>query len=189
MAKQAERRAQTRAELLRRARKLFLKHGYEATTTQMILEASGLSKGAMYYHFASKTEIMAALYEATSSDAIAAAMAQVSDGAGHLDRLKQAALAWLAEVRKPETARILFDLGPKALGWRKAKEIEDENSLRALTASLQAAKDAGEADIASPEITARMLNALLAEAALLDLESAGSRQTVTETLEKFLDGL
>lgn len=189
MAKQSERRAQTRAALLGQACELFLENGYSATTTQMIIDATGLSKGALYYHFRSKAEIMEALYEQTSRQSIATAVASVTEAASNIERLKQAAFAWLKHVREPEVARILFDLGPKALGWQRAKEIEDQNSLKALTAGLEAAAKVGEIEITSAPVTARMLNSLLAEAALLDLEDTGSRSAVAETLNQFFGGV
>ncbi len=38
--------------------KLFLEQGYEATTIQDIVDALGMSKGAIYHHFRSKEEIV-----------------------------------------------------------------------------------------------------------------------------------
>lgn len=189
MAKQADRREKTRATLLREARRLFLAHGYEATTTQMILDAAGLSKGALYHHFKSKDEIMEALYRQASEAAIKRAQTGSERGA-YLDRLRKSALAWLREIKKPSTAKILLELGPQALGWRKAKAIEDENSLRVLTHALESACKANETHIGSPAAAARLLNALLAEAALLSLHNKGAQQDDIELMiVKFVDGL
>lgn len=38
--------------------KLFLEKGYDHTTLSDIIQVSGLSKGAIYHHFASKAEIL-----------------------------------------------------------------------------------------------------------------------------------
>jgi AcrR family transcriptional regulator len=61
--RQAERRAQTRARLLKAAGKVFARHGYERATLDAIAEEAGLSKGAVYYNFASKEELFLALLE------------------------------------------------------------------------------------------------------------------------------
>ena len=43
-----------RLELLNEAERLFCQHGYDKTSVQDILGATGLSKGGFYHHFASK---------------------------------------------------------------------------------------------------------------------------------------
>lgn len=45
------------------AAKLFLEKGFEKTSMQDIVEAAGISKGAIYHHFASKEEIIQAVME------------------------------------------------------------------------------------------------------------------------------
>lgn len=47
--------------LLDAAEKLFCQQGYEKTSVQDILDATNLSKGGFYHHFASKDEVMTAL--------------------------------------------------------------------------------------------------------------------------------
>jgi AcrR family transcriptional regulator len=50
-----------RNEILAVALRLFVRHGYDATTVNAIIDAVGLSKGAFYHHFESKEEVMQAL--------------------------------------------------------------------------------------------------------------------------------
>jgi AcrR family transcriptional regulator len=45
-------------QLLKSAQKLFLRKGYRETTTEEIAERAGLTKGALYFHFASKEDIL-----------------------------------------------------------------------------------------------------------------------------------
>jgi AcrR family transcriptional regulator len=59
--KQAERRAATRAKLLKAAGAIFARHGYHAATLDQIAERAGVSKGALYYNFASKEDLFLAL--------------------------------------------------------------------------------------------------------------------------------
>ncbi len=63
-----------RKEIVEAARKLFLSKGYEATSTVDIMNAVGIAKGTLYYHFTSKEEILDALLcEMTDNMANAAA--------------------------------------------------------------------------------------------------------------------
>ena len=57
-AAQAER---TRQQILETAERLFAEHGYDATSLQMIADAMGLTKAAVYYHFPAKVDIKHAL--------------------------------------------------------------------------------------------------------------------------------
>lgn len=47
--------------LLDTARRLFLEHGYAGTSLQMIADELGVSKAALYYHFKTKDDLVAAL--------------------------------------------------------------------------------------------------------------------------------
>jgi AcrR family transcriptional regulator len=70
--------AETRREqLLRSARKLFLRKGYRMTTTEEIARNAGLTKGALYFHFKNKEDILFELVKSIASQydrAIEAAM-------------------------------------------------------------------------------------------------------------------
>lgn len=53
----------TQLKILVAAAHLFRKHGYEATTLRGIAAECGLKAGSIYYHFASKDEILAKVLE------------------------------------------------------------------------------------------------------------------------------
>src|SRR5438067_1482838 len=62
--RQAEKRALTRRNVLRAAQDLFGRSGYHQATLRDIAEEAGVSKGAVYYNFASKEELFLALLDA-----------------------------------------------------------------------------------------------------------------------------
>lgn len=53
----------TRTRLLSTALRLFTEHGVEGTSLQMIADALGVTKAAVYYHFKTKAEITEAVAE------------------------------------------------------------------------------------------------------------------------------
>lgn len=53
----------TRTRLLATALKLFTEHGVQGTSLQMIADALGVTKAAVYYHFKTKDEIAEAVAE------------------------------------------------------------------------------------------------------------------------------
>ena len=42
---------------------LFARHGYAQTSVQQIVDAAGVTKGAMYHHFRSKDDLLFGIYE------------------------------------------------------------------------------------------------------------------------------
>lgn len=58
-----EQRARTRAELLAAAATVFARNGYHATSVDMVAEAAGYTKGAVYSNFASKEDLFLALID------------------------------------------------------------------------------------------------------------------------------
>jgi len=60
----AESKEQTRQRLLAQAQRLFRERGYAATSLEQIADAAGVTKGAIYGHFASKEDLMLSALEA-----------------------------------------------------------------------------------------------------------------------------
>jgi TetR/AcrR family transcriptional repressor of nem operon len=53
----------TKERILDRAQELILDRGYGGMSLDMVIEKAGVTKGAFYYHFASKAELAQALVE------------------------------------------------------------------------------------------------------------------------------
>lgn len=69
--KQAERSATTRQLVLDAAIKSIVEHGYGATTTSMVAEEAGISRGAMLHQFPSKADLMTFVVEAVFEEGVA----------------------------------------------------------------------------------------------------------------------
>jgi AcrR family transcriptional regulator len=86
----AERREQTRQELLTAAEACFVTRGFHATSVDQVAERAGYTKGAVYSNFASKEDLFFAVYQRR----VEHALTEVAPG------LRQAgpehALDWLA---------------------------------------------------------------------------------------------
>ena len=72
---------QTVTRILDTASALFFQKGYDKTTLQDIIDATKLSKGAIYHHFASKEAILIAVVD-RMGDFNSAVLAQVRDKKG-----------------------------------------------------------------------------------------------------------
>ncbi|WP_281388124.1 TetR/AcrR family transcriptional regulator [Qipengyuania soli] len=167
MPRQQERSETTRNAICAVFRKSLLERGLEATTTLSVLAEAGLSKGALYHHFASKAEIVETIYREESHAAVKRAATSVSGDLPPVERLKLACSAWLNELNEPDVARILLQIGPAALGSSKVREIEDELTLRLFQALLEEAMELGQVSLSDPLLAARLINGMVAEVAVL----------------------
>ena len=59
----ARRQAQTRAELVAAAERLFVSQGFHATTLDAVADAAGYTKGAVYSNWSGKEDLFLAVYE------------------------------------------------------------------------------------------------------------------------------
>ncbi len=83
-----ERKAQTRAQLIEAAARVFGRKGYRAATVDDVAQEAGFTKGAFYSNFDSKDDVFLALVEDRSRNwTIAAAEAYMGD-APLLERLQ-----------------------------------------------------------------------------------------------------
>lgn len=186
MVTQRQRSESTQANLLKAFRSIALNQGIEATTTEAVLVETGLSKGALYHHFSSKSELAEAVYRAESHGAINTALRNADPNGPAIERLKAICAAWLREVRKPDVRRILFDIGPSLLGVKRVIEIENSLSLRLFEELLSEANDKGEIAIQMPSLAARLINAYVGEVAL---QSHVDRKTAEMTIEPVIDAI
>jgi AcrR family transcriptional regulator len=190
MPTQPERREATRKAIVEAARDLFAERGFEQTSVADILELAGISRGALYHHFEAKGDVFAAVFVQTSSAAIRNAARRIPADAAPIDALLAGCLGWLDAVKDPAIHRILFVDGPNALGWERTRDLEEATSLGVMRAALLRAVEAEEIQVPSVDLAARLLNGLLAEAALtLHGASAARRRDARSLVVAMVKGL
>jgi AcrR family transcriptional regulator len=142
---QAERTEATRGKLIATGRILFAENGFAATSTEDILGASGVSRGAMYHHFTSKTELFQAVFEAVEDDLTNGVMVMAT-ASGETDpmRILEAGFdAFLDQCRNPEVQRIVMLEGPTVLGWDTWHELDERYAFGTVKFVLSMAAESG----------------------------------------------
>ena len=91
---------QTRRKIVEAAAPIFNQHGYEGSSLNALMEATGLKKGGIYRHFASKEELAAEAFDYTWEAAWNARLLHVDERANGVDKLKQL-IANFVEHRSP----------------------------------------------------------------------------------------
>jgi AcrR family transcriptional regulator len=124
---QAERAAETREALIAAARPLFAEHGFADVALETIVRAAGVTRGALYHHFADKTELFAAVFERVEAE-VATRMTEAIAAANEADPVEVMRLGanfWLDACSDPEIQRITLVDAPAVLGWTRWTEIGD----------------------------------------------------------------
>ena len=182
----------TRLRLLGAARELFGERGYEDTSVEEVLAASGVARGALYHHFHSKAELFDAVTEALFAEIASTTDAAAREEATPLERLRAGAGAWLDMARRPAIQRIVLLDSPAVLGWARWRALDEQHSLGDLRASLRRLAREGRVPAGQEEILAYMLLAALNEAALFitcAADEAGALATARAAVQELIDRL
>jgi len=98
---QAQKSASTRTQIIEAAIKCFIEHGYSRTTTTLIAEKAGLSRGAMLHHFPSKLAVVRAAVEHLHAKRLRAFRKAVTKPSNDHDHVRQSVEAYWSHVRHP----------------------------------------------------------------------------------------
>ncbi len=137
--KNIERVKRTREALIAAASKLFADKGFAATSTEEILSQAGVTRGALYHHFADKSALFEAVCEALMIEAaeeIDRATSGVDDTIGVLE---VGFATWFGFMLDPGVRSILLLEAPTVLGFRRWRALDDANSFQALRAGIDEA--------------------------------------------------
>jgi AcrR family transcriptional regulator len=98
---QAQKSANTRTQITEAAIRCFVEYGYSQTTTTLIAEKAGLSRGAMLHHFPSKLAVVSGAVEHLHAKRLKAFRKAVTKSAAARDHLRTSLDAYWAHVRHP----------------------------------------------------------------------------------------
>ena len=191
---QADRSAATRDALVAAARRLFAAQGFAEVSTDTIVAAAGVTRGALYHQFADKTALFDAVLEAVEAD-IARRLADEAAGAGISDpveALRHAVRTWLDICVEPEIHRIALIDGPSVLGWAHWREVCQRHVFGLVQAILAQGIELGGIRPLPVEPLAHVLMGAGDEAALYVAEAADrtrARAEMIEVLDQFIEGI
>jgi AcrR family transcriptional regulator len=182
----------TRERLLSSARDLFGERGYEATSIDAVLENSGVARGALYHHFASKAKLFDAVTEEVFVEIAEQTAAAGQGSTDPLERLRAGSHAWLVMALDPAVQRIALLDPPTVLGWRRWRELDEQYTLGGLRGAFSRLARDGRIPHGQAELLAYMLLAALNEAALFIAGADDEQRAVAAgkaTIDTLLDRL
>lgn len=191
---QEQRSAATKEALVRAARPLFAAHGFGGVGTEAIVRAAGVTRGAMYHHFADKTELFAAVFEDVQAD-LTRRIGEAVDGSGledPVELMQLGARSWLDACAEPDVHRIVLVEAPAVLGWERWRQISLRQGMGLVQSILTVAMEVGRIPRQPVEPLAHVLIGALDEASLYVAQSddpARARAEVVAVLEALLAAL
>ncbi|MHB0767939.1 TetR/AcrR family transcriptional regulator [Bradyrhizobium sp. 5.13L] len=126
-------RRETLHRITEQGLKLFLTHGYEATTLDAIAEAAGISRRTFFYYFRSKEEILLAWQDGGFSETLRAAVLEQSTKQSPLTAVKNALLEltarFPADYKQTKAIERLMCANESLRIRQQAKYVEKEQAV------------------------------------------------------------
>ena len=179
----------TRAALLTAARTLFGEQGYASTSTEEIVAAAGVTKGALYHHFGGKQELFRVVHEQVLhevSDAVVAIFNQPDPWRDIVD----GCAAWIDAHQDPAVRRIVLNDARAVLDDDMVRDVESRFGAVAIRGALRKNHTAGMLDDVPLRPLALMLIGALREACLYVAEAndpVQAREEAVAMVTRMLD--
>lgn len=179
--RQQQRTANTVAQLLDSATRLFGERGYAGTSLEDIAQDCGLTIGAIYHHFGNKKTLFSAVNEAAEQRIITAG-GKIAEDLPQLERLESEWRAFLTLCNEAGFRQIVLVDSPNILG-------RDRWVTSAVSQRVAALGRKNAAGNRRHELELRMLRGAMTEAALALAESGNNkamRQLVDDIIRQWL---
>jgi AcrR family transcriptional regulator len=179
----------TRRALLDAARALFTDQGYQATRTEEIVRTAGVTRGALYHHFADKEDLFRAVLAEVEAEVDATLQRRAEDpslSSWALFRINSERQL-SAAASNPSYRRIALVDGPAVLGANEWSERQRASTMR-VESYLARAMEEGDIEAVPVETLARLLMAL-GSAAALTLAEAGEAGVDEGAVRRITDAM
>jgi AcrR family transcriptional regulator len=187
-----ERGEATRQELVETATRLFAERGYEDTSIEAVLREAGVSRGALYHHFAGKEALFEAVLEEVERGVARAVMDSVAGTTDPVQALRDGMKAWLELTVDPVVRQVSLIDAPSVVGWEKWRGTDERHGFGMMKHALESLAEAGHVPPELVDVLAHMLLAALVEVALLIARSddpAAAKRAGQAAIEKLLQSL
>ncbi len=178
----------TRNQIIAAARALFAKDGYAATSTEQVLQQTGISRGALYHHFKNKESLFEAVLDDLERELAQAAAKAAAGASDPVAALRAGCASFLMEAAKPEVRQIVLVDAHSVVGWQKWREIEERYGLGMLKQGLKVIAATHDIPDQAVDLYAHILLATMIEVAFLTSRSPDPPKAVHEAM-KSVDAL
>ena len=182
--RRAEKVEDTRAKLIRAARRAFAEKGYAAASMDELTAEAGLTRGALYHNFGDKRGLLQAVVDQIDGEMAARARAAAAKAPNAWEGLLAEGAAYIELALEPEVQRIVLLDGPAVLGDPSQWPSQD-SCLQATRQTVEALIAQGIVKPVDAEAAARLLNGAALNAALWIAASDDPRAVLAKAVEAF----
>jgi AcrR family transcriptional regulator len=166
----ADEAEQTRQAIVDAARSLFATRGFAATPTEDVVAAAGVTRGALYHHFADKAALFREVFAQLSAelDRTVNAAARAAAASGSVPEAFAAGCgAVLDFMVRPDYHQIAVVDAPSVLGSEAWHDVDAGLGLATTRAGLRALAEAGALRVAYSDALAVAVFGALTEAGIV----------------------
>lgn len=179
--------AETARRILDVATTHFAEHGFAAASVEDIARSAGVTRGAVYHHYASKTGLFSAV-AAAQQRSVAESIVAATERSEPAEALRDGSHAFLDAITRGAVARILLIDGPAVLSWQDWRGMDAAGPESELRTGLS---EVGLSPALVDAMTAALSGAMN-ELALLLVRHPGdaeSHAAAHRALDRLLDGI
>jgi AcrR family transcriptional regulator len=173
---------------------MFAETPFADVSTQAIVDAAGVTRGALYHQFDDKAALFAAVYEEVERDLVADIAEQIGavQPPDQLAAMRAGARLFLDRSAAPDVARIVLIDAPAVLGWDRWREVGVKYGLGIIEGMLTQAIADGLIPEQPVRPTAHVLLGALDEAALYisrARDADRARQEMFAVCDRLISGI
>ena len=182
----AAQREATVDNLVSTARMLFSQHGYAQTSTEDVVRAANVTRGALYHHFKNKEDLFKTVLERVQIQIAERIELAASTSDDPRAQLQLGCRAFLESCLEPDVQRIALIDAPAVVGWTVWRELDAVHAMQSLKFGLDAL------EVVPLNATTHLLSGAMNEAALWIAQSDHPAQALEQAdavLQRMLEGL
>ncbi|HEX6704743.1 MAG TPA: TetR/AcrR family transcriptional regulator [Albitalea sp.] len=156
-------RAEARERLVMAALSLLAQGGWRHVQMSAVAEAAGLSTGAVYLHFPSKTQLLAQAYRAQAGAELRVVTEIADQTAPAAERLAAAVRAFAQRAMSNRRLAYAMVLEPTEAEIEEERLHFHQQFIEQFRRILQSGQDAGEFELADPQVAAACIFGAITE--------------------------
>lgn len=174
---------ETRIKLIEAAIEVFSKDGYKNASMELIVEITGVTRGALYYHFENKLVLFEAVFDNIQAQIADNILDAANKEPDKWNQLIAGCRAFLESCIDPKIQRIAIIDAPSVLDWNTWRKVDSVHGLSLLKSTLSDLRNDGVIETGSLDALAHLLSGAMNEAALWIIQSENHKKSLDESME------
>ena len=174
---------ETRIKLIEAAIEVFSKDGYKNASMELIVEITGVTRGALYYHFENKLVLFEAVFDNIQAQIADNILDAANKEPDKWNQLIAGCRAFLESCIDPKIQRIAIIDAPSVIDWNTWRKVDSVHGLSLLKSTLSDLRNDGVIETGSLDALAHLLSGAMNEAALWIIQSENHKKSLDESME------